>query len=472
MQNLSEIVNTVQSKYEPHNGLFKQGLSEANRPSGTLLPFSFENHLNDAVRPVSENPVLRTRSEVNEKENPSEQRDSRDSMEKRSEEEMRTSEEKKPDDVRDSREQDSRSDNKNEKDDLSKSDRNKDLQGAAAKDGDTKKAEKKDGENAGQELGQKAVLKKDVVPEGLLNELFKKAFGDKEHLNELKEKKKNIQKDAAEDKISQNQKNESVLRSSDGVQKNPETIHVPLDPEKWKVAGQVDSREASLQAVQKKKSEKLNIQENSQKSSEDKGEGNQNHSSSRSNDVKNIFSELKDVQSSQMTKKAAEAESVSANKKLFNELVEKARLNLGPDGNSTASIRLNPESLGKMTMNLRLIENSLEAKILVGSEAAKKMIMDEIEHLKFELRSQGIQVDSFTVKVKESLSSEMDHDTEKGNLPNSQNQYSENFSDTDRTEEEKYDIFTHQIAENIDDSEYGTILYHQNLHEGAVNLSA
>ncbi|MDH5656610.1 MAG: flagellar hook-length control protein FliK, partial [Spirochaetia bacterium] len=85
----------------------------------------------------------------------------------------------------------------------------------------------------------------------------------------------------------------------------------------------------------------------------------------------------------------------------FNELVEKARMNFGSDGRSSASIRMNPAHFGRMTLNIEMQNNQLQAKLLVESSDAKKMIMDEIENLRQELRNHGIQVESISVKVKE-----------------------------------------------------------------------
>jgi flagellar hook-length control protein FliK len=98
--------------------------------------------------------------------------------------------------------------------------------------------------------------------------------------------------------------------------------------------------------------------------------------------------------------------------------------------------------------------------------------MDDIENLKLELKSQGIQVDSFTVKIRESFFSGMESDSEHQNLFN-QNQSNDfnNFFKSKDPENQIYDNFSNQFFGNIDDNEYGSISYEMNMHDGIINLS-
>ncbi len=89
------------------------------------------------------------------------------------------------------------------------------------------------------------------------------------------------------------------------------------------------------------------------------------------------------------------------NRKAFNDMVEKARLNLGPDGRSSASMRLNPAHLGRMTINLQMNQNHLQAKVLVENQEARRMLMDDMDFLQRELRIHGIQIESFSIRVRE-----------------------------------------------------------------------
>ncbi|MEQ9365871.1 MAG: flagellar hook-length control protein FliK, partial [Leptospirales bacterium] len=92
------------------------------------------------------------------------------------------------------------------------------------------------------------------------------------------------------------------------------------------------------------------------------------------------------------------------NRRLFNDLVEKARVNVQSNGNSTASIKMNPAALGRMTLNLEVRQNQVHARILVDSDAAKRMLTDEMEHLRQELTRQGITVESLSIRVREPAS--------------------------------------------------------------------
>lgn len=132
------------------------------------------------------------------------------------------------------------------------------------------------------------------------------------------------------------------------------------------------------------------------------------------------------------------------NRNLFNELVEKARLNLGADGRSSASIRMRPEALGTMTLNLRMQEGHLDAKLVVESKSAHKVMMEEIEHLKAELRAQGIQVDSFSIHIRESAESQQsetrrDPDAFQRAGENPEKNPGGNFREGDRRENERRD---------------------------------
>ncbi len=91
---------------------------------------------------------------------------------------------------------------------------------------------------------------------------------------------------------------------------------------------------------------------------------------------------------------------------MMNRLAVKAKINISSDGSSTASVRMHPENLGFMTLNLKISEGKAEGRILVENQTAMKLIRDEIETLKTELRNQGISLESFTVRVRDSASSQ------------------------------------------------------------------
>jgi len=87
----------------------------------------------------------------------------------------------------------------------------------------------------------------------------------------------------------------------------------------------------------------------------------------------------------------------------FKGMLEKARFDLEDTGRSTASIRLRPESLGVMTVNLETRGETVKGSVIVESQAALKAVERELETLRADLRLQGISVTEFSVKVRESF---------------------------------------------------------------------
>ncbi|MBE7437510.1 MAG: flagellar hook-length control protein FliK [Spirochaetales bacterium] len=98
----------------------------------------------------------------------------------------------------------------------------------------------------------------------------------------------------------------------------------------------------------------------------------------------------------------------------FKGMLEKARFELEDTGRSTASIRLRPESLGVMTVNLETRGETVKGSVIVESQAALKAVERELETLRADLRLQGISVTEFSVKIKESFFSSQEFSRESG----------------------------------------------------------
>ena len=122
------------------------------------------------------------------------------------------------------------------------------------------------------------------------------------------------------------------------------------------------------------------------------------------------------------------------NRRLFNDLVERARVNVQSNGDSTASIRMNPAALGRMTLNLDVRQNAVHARIVVESDAARRMLTDEMENLRQELTRQGIHVESLSIRVREpanmSFMNGANTNDQSGNLPADQNAGGKNSGDS------------------------------------------
>lgn len=134
----------------------------------------------------------------------------------------------------------------------------------------------------------------------------------------------------------------------------------------------------------------------------------------QNNEVReNAFSELL-----RTAPAAMESRALPETRESFSKLVERARINVAADGSSTASMRLKPEQLGNVTLNLRVVGSQVEAKLVVESELVKKMMKEEIEQLAVELKRQGFSVDAIEIRVREP--------SEESALPFAQNPESEN----------------------------------------------
>ena len=174
-----------------------------------------------------------------------------------------------------------------------------------------------------------------------------------------------------------------------------------LDPEKWKIRGKSgegenerDPKEIQREALKGARGKKGR----SDSSGDFKNNGDESRPAGESRFAP--IDKTGNPRSSQETQ-----ELFRKNQELFNKLVERARINLGPDGRSSASIRLNPPHLGRMTLNLQMQNNHMHARLVVETEAASKLIQSELDTLRQELKSQGIQVESFQIRVRESAGS-------------------------------------------------------------------
>lgn len=153
---------------------------------------------------------------------------------------------------------------------------------------------------------------------------------------------------------------------------------------------------------------------------------------------------------------ASEPKALTETRESFSKLVERAKINVALDGSSTASMRLKPEQLGNVTLNLRVVGSQVEAKLIVESEHVKKMMKEEIEQLAVELKRQGFSVDAIEIRVREP--------SEESAFPFAQNPESENRDP--RAGTGTFWASSNAAGENF---EYGAESAEQ--WEGAVNLA-
>ncbi|MBI38362.1 MAG: hypothetical protein CMF59_02090 [Leptospiraceae bacterium] len=193
-------------------------------------------------------------------------------------------------------------------------------------------------------------------------------------------------------------------------------------------------------------SSEMRVRTDEKASTSGKGGEQQNQQQSRS-DGQNLNFRMDSVATANArASAAAEAkEQLPYDRKQFQQMVEQARVRMGSDGRSTAQIRMNPEHLGRMHLDLVMKDNVITGKLVVENQQAFKMIREDIDNLRQELARHGIQLDNLSVKTRESLQSQMQQDNRQSNfqgqnLENGNSQQREGNSPSEKMENtEKYD---------------------------------
>ncbi len=203
------------------------------------------------------------------------------------------------------------------------------------------------------------------------------------------------------------EKKPSAQQNQQQQQLQPGMVSVVLDPNRWSVNNQTKANEMKPTLVEGAVHHRTLRETTS--SREHRDSGSENREKKDRADLSRIQDAFQTARR-EITEKTARFETsdpvLARNREAFQDLVEKARLNIGSDGRSSASIRLNPASLGSMTLNLKVTDNQVEARLVVDNQAARKIMQEELENLKIELKNQGINVDHFEIKVRESFTSD------------------------------------------------------------------
>lgn len=79
-------------------------------------------------------------------------------------------------------------------------------------------------------------------------------------------------------------------------------------------------------------------------------------------------------------------------------------------GNSKVNIVLNPESLGKVSVQLINTKDGLSAQFTVATQEARELLMKGLDGLKETLTSHGVGVDNVSVKISDTQKNEYDAD--------------------------------------------------------------
>lgn len=101
--------------------------------------------------------------------------------------------------------------------------------------------------------------------------------------------------------------------------------------------------------------------------------------------------------SAPVTAKAPDAARQSFEKMLSNQVVEKAKIFIRPNGNTNMTLRLDPPSLGKIDMRLEVSENGVRAVMIAENREVKAALENNLDNLKNSLNQSGIKVDELSV---------------------------------------------------------------------------
>ena len=116
--------------------------------------------------------------------------------------------------------------------------------------------------------------------------------------------------------------------------------------------------------------------------------------------------------------------------------------------NAKLTMVLNPESLGKVSIQLINTKDGLTAELQVASQTVKDILDSNLSNLKDTLSAQGVQVNDMSVKVSQSENSaDMDYTEQEGNGGNKQEQ------DKRHQEQEKEKEFEKMLSKFQNDEE-------------------
>lgn len=118
--------------------------------------------------------------------------------------------------------------------------------------------------------------------------------------------------------------------------------------------------------------------------------------------------------------------------------------------NTKLTMVLNPESLGKVSVQLTNGKDGMTAEMMVASQSVKDLLDSNISNLKETLSAQGVQVNDVTVKVSNTENNaEMDYTEQEGSESNAQDHKNQEGQDKDNNEFEKlFSMNTQEEQEN------------------------
>lgn len=122
--------------------------------------------------------------------------------------------------------------------------------------------------------------------------------------------------------------------------------------------------------------------------------------------------------------------------------------------NTKLTMVLNPESLGKVSIQLMNTKDGLTAELQVASQAVKDILDSNLSNLKDTLSAQGVQVNDMSVKVSQSENNaDMDYTEQEGNGGNKQEQekrHQEQEKEKEKEFEKMFSMFQNDEEQEIE----------------------
>jgi flagellar hook-length control protein FliK len=213
-----------------------------------------------------------------------------------------------------------------------------------------------------------------------------------------------------------------------------------LDKNKWTITRR--EKEVEHANLERKKESVSLLNEIAMKSSSSQTSSDSDKSFSNSRFDANGFKTFSETMKTANSDKPREAGFDRENfSKSLNDLVSKARINIVENGRNSAQISLYPKDLGKMTLNIDVIKEKVEGKILVDSEFIKNRLLGDVSQLKADLKASGLDLQSISVEVR-------DHSSTAFDFANPSNE-----KDSAKEKSEKANSSLPQVAANEEQSE-------------------
>ncbi|MFZ5947250.1 MAG: flagellar hook-length control protein FliK [Stygiobacter sp.] len=168
------------------------------------------------------------------------------------------------------------------------------------------------------------------------------------------------------------------------------------------IKSETDKQIQTSQNEQEKIS-KLNPEEKANLSNEKNGNENKNHFQSNNEQSKNEFNQLYTSNNLEFEKVKQNIETKPFYESTKNlrqeEIIPEFTKFIQQGEKQTISFQLTPENLGKVNLTIDLVDNFITTKIEVENEQVKQFIQSNIEQLKANLQSSGIQLNNVNISL-------------------------------------------------------------------------